>query len=121
MAKAKLSIDDLILMGTRAEVRAAVAGTRMRLALPDAQKITARLQGIDDTSRPLRLAVVHTYTSELLDPWFALESALQGLDLQTYHAPYGTTIQEAQAGSALLEHKPDLTLLLLRREDLHPD
>ena len=69
----------------------------------------------------LRLGIIHTYTSDLLDPWLAMAAALQGLELQTYHAPYGLTVQEAQANSGLVTHEPDLTLLLLQREDLHPD
>ncbi|NND69257.1 MAG: HAD-IIIC family phosphatase, partial [Halioglobus sp.] len=67
------------------------------------------------------LGIVHTYTSELLDPWLDFSAALNGIALQTYHAPYGVTVQEATANSGLARHQPDVTLLLLRPADLHPD
>jgi FkbH-like protein len=50
-----------------------------------------------------------------------LAGALEGLDVKTYHAPYGLNLEEARAGSDLVTHAPDITLMLLRREDLHPD
>ena len=46
---------------------------------------------------------------------------MEGLDIKTYHAPYGLNLEEADAGSGLVAHAPDITLLLLLREDLHPD
>src|SRR5262249_9828117 len=60
-------------------------------------------------------------TSDLLDPWFGLAGALEGLKVTTYHAPYGLSLEEADARSGLVAHSPDITLFLLRREDLHPD
>ncbi len=68
-----------------------------------------------------RLGIVRSYTSDLLDPWLGLAGALEGLDVKTYHAAYGLNLGEADAGSGLVAHAPDITLILLRREDLHPD
>lgn len=121
MAKTKSTFDDLLAIGTRAELRAAMAAYRAQLSLPEAQKLISRLGALEPPAHPLRLAIAHTYTSELMDPWLSLAAALQGLKLQTYHAPYGMTVQAAQENSALVTHEPDLTLLLLQREDLHPD
>lgn len=90
------------------------------LALPQIQALAARAAALTPGPLPLRLALVHTYTSELLQPWLDAVAPLHGLALQTYHAPYGATLSEAQPGSALLAHQPDLTVLMLRREDLHP-
>ena len=70
--------------------------------------------------KAVRLGIVHTYTSELLDPWLHFTAALNELSLDIYHAPYGTTVQEAGRQSGLSRHAPDVTLLLLTREDLHP-
>ena len=70
--------------------------------------------------KAVRLGIVHTYTSELLDPWLHFTAALNELSLDIYHAPYGTTVQEASRQSGLSRHAPDVTLLLLTREDLHP-
>ena len=91
------------------------------LSVPQAQKITQHLRSLEPSIHTLRLAIIHTYTSDLLDPWLNFHAAIEGLDLETYHAPYGLSIMEAQQGSALSEHKPNLTLLMLQREDLHPD
>ncbi len=66
------------------------------------------------------MGIVHTYTSELLDPWLHFSAALNQLSVDIYHAPYGVTLQEATKSSGLAEHSPDITLLLLTREDLHP-
>jgi FkbH-like protein len=121
MEKTKSTFDDLLAIGTRAEVRAAMAGSRVHLNLTEAQKLVSRLEALEPPAHPFRLAIAHSYTSELMDPWLSLAAALQGLELQTYHAPYGMTVQAAQENSGLVAHEPDLTLLLLQREDLHPD
>jgi FkbH-like protein len=115
------TFDDLLAIRDRAELRAAVSRSRVTLTLPQAQRLVSHAESLGPSDQPLRLGIVHTYTSDLLDPWLALAAALQGLELHTYHAAYGLNLQEAQAGSGLVAHKPDLTLLLLRREDLHPD
>ena len=89
--------------------------------VPQAQRIAAHARTLPATRQPLRIGIVHTYTSDLLDPWFELAGALHGLDVEVYHAPYGLALQEASPGSALLRHEPHITLLMLRREDLHPE
>ena len=121
MAKAKISFDDLLAIGTRAELRAIIAASRISLSLNEAQSLVARIQTFEPPAHTLRLAIAHSYTSELLDPWLLLAAALQGVDLHTYHAPYGMTVQLADENSAFVKHKPDITLLMLQREDLHPD
>jgi FkbH-like protein len=88
--------------------------------LMQAQRIVSHAKTLGGPARPLRLGIVHTYTSDLLDPWLELESSLAGLEIQTYHGPYGSIIQEADERSGLVAHAPDVTLLLLRAEDLHP-
>ncbi|MFO1428795.1 MAG: HAD-IIIC family phosphatase [Candidatus Competibacteraceae bacterium] len=120
MAKTKPVFDDFLTLGTRAELRAAVTRAGLTLTLPQAQRLIARAEALEPAVQSLRLGIIHTYTSELLDPWLMLAASLQGLELHTYHAPYGVTLQEAQEDSGLPAHMPDLTLLMLRREDLHP-
>jgi len=121
MAKTKPAFDDFLAIATRAELRAAVTSSRLPFSLPEAQRLISHAESLEPAAHPLRLGIIHTYTSDLLDPWLHVEAALQGLELQTYHAPYGLTVQEAQPNSGLVKHAPDMTLLLLRREDLHPD
>ena len=120
MDKTKASSDDFLAAPTREALRA-MATRRGAMTLPQAQRIVAHAATLGPAAQTLRLGIVHTYTSNLLDPWLALEAALQGLDLHTYHAPYGVTVQEAQADAGLVRHAPDLTLLLLQPQDLHPD
>lgn len=93
----------------------------VELSLPEVQRLASHANALEPAKQALRLGILHTYTSDLLDPWLNLAAALQGLALQTYHAPYGLLLQEAQEKSGLAQHQPDVTLLLLRREDLHPD
>ncbi len=90
------------------------------LSLPDALALTAHLQRLGPAPVPLRLGIVHTYTSDLLDPWLRLHAAIQGLAPEVYHAPYGLSPLEAEPDSGLARHGCDLTLMLLQREDLHP-
>lgn len=119
MASANSSFDDLLKTLSRQELRSGAA--RMKLSLPQALQITSHAESLGAPTSVLRLALVHTYTSDLLAPWLQLEAALQGFNLQTYHAPYGVTFQEARPDSGLVAHQPDLCLVMLRREDLHPD
>lgn len=120
MKKQKIEFDDLLTLTDRVELRGALEGLPSALSLPQAQRLAAHAAALKPAPQPLRLAVVHTYTSDLLDPWLALSAGLQGLACETYHAPYGLALQEAEPGSALVAHGPDITLILLRREDLHP-
>jgi FkbH-like protein len=106
---------------TRAEVLACLLPGRLPLTLPEVQRLARHLETLGEPRRPLRIAVLHTYTTDLLDPYLTFEALLQGLQPAIYHAPYGAIAQEATPGSGLLNHKPDLTLVLLRWEDLDPE
>ena len=121
MATSKFDFDDLLRMGSRPELQAALSQWPVALTRPQAQRLWAHAAGLAPALLPLRLGIVHTYTSDLLEPWLALHAALEGLELSVYHAPYGLVLQQAEPGSALIAHRPDITLLMLRREDLHPD
>ena len=105
MEKIKIAFEDLLKVRTRFEA----------LSLPQAQRLAAHAASLEPGAPALRLAVVHTYTSDLLDPWLSLAGALQGLRVETYHAPYGLALQEATASSQLMAHSPDLTVFLLQR------
>lgn len=106
------------------ELKSTMASRKLRPTLAQAAKLALHCNSLIDADGgappSLRLGVIHTYTSELLDPWLNYSAALEGLSFETYHAPYGVTVQEAMPGSGLAAHNPDVTLLLLRREDLHP-
>jgi len=119
--KTQDQFENLLTARSRTELRALVAGSGIKITLPQAQQVVAHAQSLEPVVQALRLGIVHTYTSDLLNPWLDLAAVLQGLKLEPYHAPYGLSPHEAQEDSGLVTHKPDLTLLLLRREDLHPD
>jgi FkbH-like protein len=105
---------------SRNELRSRLSSLQVRLSLPQAQRLTAHAESLAPALLPLRIAIAHTYTSEMLNPWLDLAGALEGFKPGNYHAPYGMILQEAQPNSGLVTHRPDVTVLLLRREDLHP-
>ncbi len=120
MANAKPDFDELLRAATRSELQGAVWRWPAPLTLPQAERLRSHAMVLAPAPQPLRVAVVHTYTSDLLGPWLAFQAALEGFELQAHHAPYGLAMQEAAPGSALVAHRPDLTLLMFRRDDLHP-
>ncbi|NND66728.1 MAG: hypothetical protein HKN19_03980, partial [Halioglobus sp.] len=114
-------LDKLLSAQSPLALKQQLAARSLSPTLPQAGKLLEHLKSLDANPVPVRLGIVHTYTSELLDPWLDFSAALNGIALQTYHAPYGVTVQEATANSGLARHQPDVTLLLLRPADLHPD
>lgn len=105
---------------SRVGVLDALSPRRPTLALPEINRLTARLRELPDERRPLKIALLRTFTTELLAPYWTFESLLQGFELTLYQAPYGALLQEVQPGAGLLEFAPDVTYLFLRWEDLHP-
>jgi FkbH-like protein len=103
------------------EIKRVLVGRAMVPTLSQASKLRKHIQSLSSERKAIRLGIVHTYTSELLDPWLHFSAALNQLSLDIYHAPYGVTVQEAGEFSGLSAHTPDITLLLLTVEDLHPD
>jgi len=120
MARIKAEFDDLLIPANLAELRAELSRWRTPLSLPQVQRLIAHAKILCKEPIALRIGIVHTYTSNLLDPWLDMSAALQGIEVQTYHAPYGTIMQETGPSSGLVAHQPDITLLMLRREDIHP-
>ena len=122
MTKPLDGIERLLHVRNSAELRAAVSAWVPPLTLPHARQLAehARSQAHASVRVDLRVAIVHTYTSELLEPWLDFAAALHGLDLSVHHAPYGLALQEVTPESELVTFAPDVTLLMLQRTDLHP-
>jgi FkbH-like protein len=120
MSNRKLDLEKLLALESRDALRQALRQTALP-TLPQIQRLIDHAAGLAPAMQELRLGIVHSYTSELLDPWLYLAGALEGLDVKTYHAPYGLNLEEADARSSLVAHSAHITLMLLRREDLHPD
>ncbi len=114
------AVEKLTAAASLSALRQALAAQPAAPPLTAVPALLQRARALPGPRRPARLAIVRTYTSELLQPWLELAAALQGLDLDVHHAPYGLALQEAQAGSALMAHRPDVTWLMLQRIDLHP-
>ena len=113
-------LETLLTARSAQALKGLLAQRNMVPSLAQASKLQKHINTFQQVQRPVRLGIVHTYTSELLDPWLHFSAALNQLSLDIYHAPYGVTLQEAAASSGLAEHSPDITLLLLTKEDLHP-
>lgn len=105
---------------SRADVLSALGPGRPALTLPELQRVAQHLEAIGKPTIPLRIGILHTYTSDLLDPYLRFEGLLQGVAPAIYHGPYGAIVQEAQPASGLVAHAPHLTVMLLRWEDLDP-
>jgi FkbH-like protein len=118
---ANAAITKLLGLTTHTQAKAALQVINVPLTLAHAQKLTSHLSAIHQPNAQVRLGVVRTYTSELLDPWLFLAAAVEGVSLEVHHVPYGITVQEARPDSELTQFKPDITLFLLRREDLLPE
>ena len=116
-------LDKLLSTPSLAQLRAELSAGRVPAGPAQALQVAAHAKTLTQsaTRQPLRLAIVHTYTSDLLDPWLDMAGAVQGLNTAVYHAPYGLALQEASPQSALVRHAPHVTVLMLQREDLHPD
>jgi FkbH-like protein len=113
-------LETLLTARSAQALKSLLAQRNMVPSLAQASKLQKHIDTFLQVSRPVRLAIVHTYTSELLNPWLHFSAALNQLSVDVYHAPYGVTLQEATKSSGLAAHAPDITLLLLTREDLHP-
>jgi len=114
-------LDKLLSTSSLAQLRAELAAGRAVAGPAQAQRVAAHARGFGAAPEPLRLAFVHTYTSDLLDPWLGMAGAVQGFEVQAHHAPYGLALQQARTDSPLVRSQPHVTVLLLQREDLHPE
>ncbi|MCX7097124.1 MAG: HAD-IIIC family phosphatase [Methylococcales bacterium] len=114
-------LDWLLSIKDRRELNESTQIWHKGCSVTETRPITAHLKSLPGDLKAFRLGIIHTYTSDLLDPWLDLHAAACGFDLHTYHAPYGLNMFEAQQQSGLVQHSPDLTLFMLQPEDLHPD
>lgn len=72
--------------------------------------------------RPLKVAVLRTYTVEPLEPFLRLRFILEGYNPQFSYGGYGQHVQEALDDKSFLYiFKPDIILFLLKSGDLLPE
>lgn len=105
---------------SRAEIVAALGARRTPLTLREMRELSRQLQALDEPTVPLRMGVLHTYTTELLQPYWRFEALLQGFDLHLYEAPYGALMQETEPQSGLAAANPDFAYIFMCWEDLDP-
>ena len=98
--------DQLLSSTHLAGLRAALAGYDEPVGMAQLRRLRDRASQLEAPADVLRLGIVHTYTSDLLDPWLQLAAALQGMSIDVYHAPFGMSLQEAQAESGLVRQRP---------------
>src|SRR6266508_464447 len=103
--------------GSRAAVLAGLGSRRTPVTLSQIRAITRQLRSSGEPTLPLRAAVLHTYTTELLQPYWQFEALLQGFDLKLYEAPYGVLFPEAEPSSGLIAADPGFVYVFLRWED----
>jgi FkbH-like protein len=106
--------------GSPAELALALGRRHPALTMPDVARLTRKLKSFEAPRQPVRTAVLRTFTTELLRPYWEFEFLYNGLALELYEAPYGSILPEAEAGSALRAHRPEVTFLLLQWDDLDP-
>ena len=71
--------------------------------------------------RPLRIAVLATFTAEFLRPYLTVEGAARGFAFTTWFGPWGQIEEQVlDAASALYAGQPDAVVILARLEDLAP-
>lgn len=72
--------------------------------------------------QPVRLAVLSTFTAQMLDPYLVVEGAERGLLLQNWFGPWGQLEQQAlDARSELYQSAPTAILVFVRLEEMMPD
>ncbi len=71
-----------------------------------------RLRPLRQSWRPVRLALVSSFTIDLLVPYVDVETARLGLAAEVYIAPFGTVQQELlRPGTGCVAHHPDIVFV----------
>ncbi|OFV93313.1 MAG: hypothetical protein A3H95_05880 [Acidobacteria bacterium RIFCSPLOWO2_02_FULL_64_15] len=82
------------------------------------------LKSVEDASvgKPLRVAVLRSYTVEPIEPVLKLRLLLDGFRPSFWFGGYNQYVQETlNLESALYQFRPDLVLLLVRIQEVMPD
>ena len=72
--------------------------------------------------KPLRIAVLRSYTVETIEPLLKLKLMIEGYSPEFHFGKYNNYVQEIlEPASPLYEFSPHVLLLLVRREEILPD
>lgn len=71
--------------------------------------------------KPVNVAVLSTFTADLLRPYLVVEGAARGLLVSPYFAPFNQLEQQVlDSASPLYESKPDVVVIATRIEEIAP-
>jgi FkbH-like protein len=117
-AAANMTVESEVRYKTMVEVRRQMHQFRYSdflRALPAAESLSR-------DARPLRVAVLRTYTVEPIEPILRLHLIVEGFTPEFWIGGYNQYIQEiVDPRSGLYSFKPDLVILFTRIEELLPD
>jgi FkbH-like protein len=72
--------------------------------------------------RPVTVAILSTFTAELLRPYLVVESAARGMLVRPYYAPFNQLEQQVLDDSSdFYESKPNVAIIAARIEEITPD
>ena len=74
---------------------------RRDLTLSELRVAVKLLREYEEPTLPLRIAVLGSYTTELLKDFLVFHGLVHGFDVELYFAPYGQVLQELRDGSNL--------------------
>ena len=117
----KRNFNDLLETESLSIFRQILMNFEDHLNASQAMALVKHIEKIDTPTNSIKFAFIHTYTSELLDPWLRLQAIAQGYLADIHHTPFGLNLMEATKGSDLAAFKPDITVMMFQRSDLHPD
>lgn len=73
-------------------------------------------------NKPIRIAILRSYTAEMIEPVLKLRLILEGYNPEFYWGDYNQYSQEIlDDSSAMYAFRPDMLLLMVRVEELMPD
>ena len=73
-------------------------------------------------TKPIRIAILRSYTAEMIEPILKLKLILEGYNPEFYWGDYNQYSQEIlDDSSAMYAFRPDMLLLMVRVEELMPD
>ena len=105
-------------MKTIEEIRSEVS----RLGYNDCLRHLPGVEAACTDGKPLRVALLRSYTAEPIEPILKLRLLLDGFRPSIWIGGYNQYAQEIlDPGSALHEFRPDLVLMMIRLEEVMPD
>ncbi len=94
--------------------------TQKDLTLHEMRLAVQMLRSFPEPTESLKIAVLGSYTTDLLRDYWTFHALLHGFEIDLYFAPYGQVIQELHHSSALSKHQADFIYLLLQWSDIVP-